>query len=282
MSGMDMITQLTNSGAGMLFDGVIDKAVLYVPNPRKPLASNQEIGKQINTFQKKLMKDAEKKLKAGSILPKISNPITSAVGDAAGENGQFIKFEVQYNPASIRFDTIGGSQQKRGNSKGFDELNIYDMDTRTKLGFELVFDDCDNANAFMLENLTPNIGNVAKKATNLITHKGNNFSIQRKMDAMLSLLSSTGSQQVLFFWARMSFRGAITLVQNNYTMFNPQGNPIRGTMRIEITQNAKKNSIFKYEEEYWNKAFESRFTKGEVGKSMSNTLLNNNIVNLGI
>jgi hypothetical protein len=84
------------------------------------------------------------------------------------------------------------------------------------------------------------------------------YSVKPKMDAILSLLCSNITQEVVFFWSKMVFRGTITDVSNRFTMFNNKGNPIRGEMHLEITQDKKKVDQG-YDDSYWDKAFNECF-----------------------
>jgi hypothetical protein len=107
------------------------------------------------------------------------------------------------------------------------------------------------------------------------------------MDAIMSLLSSAATQQVVFFWAKMCFRGTITDVGNKFTMFNPQGNPIRGEMHIELTQD-KAAKHLNYDDNYWDEAFNKCFKPKDGlagaagGISTANAFLNNNFINLNL
>jgi hypothetical protein len=180
----------------------------------------------------------------------------------------YVKFTVQYNPASIKLYSLNGRVQERGNHNGgVDRLSIMDFSGKSKMSFDLIFDDCDNMNAFMVNDvLNANITTGLNKGLSLLQNGGNTHSVRKRMDAIMSLLSSWSTQQVVFAWSRMVFRGTVTDVSNRFTMFNPQGNPIRGIMHLEITQD-KKYADKRYDEQYWNKAFNECFkeTKGGIG-----------------
>ncbi len=285
---MDMLGSMGQSAKGMLFDGAVDKAVIYILNPAAQPIEFEEVVKEANSLHKTLMNKAKKSLsmddfKAGvkDMLPKkLGNDIT----EVSKENSKFVKFTVQYNPASIKLSTVNGKIPSRMQDGGFDSLKIYNFSGKSKLSFELVFDDVDNLNAFMLENITPNVGNISKTAINRYTHSNDGkttFSVRKQMDAIVSLLTSVGSQQVIFYWANMCFRGTVTNVQNRFTMFNTAGNPIRGTMHLELTQD-KGNTDLDYDEGYWEKAFQKCFKDARTDKGPSTGsqfMANNNLFN---
>jgi len=313
-----MLDNLTSSAKGMLFNGAGEKAILYVLNPASDLDKLSDIAKAANGLQKDLINGPAK---GEGILAKAKNLVSlsdngtgirdtltgggrssSFVGTEDKAHPQFIKIKVQYNPATIRLSTVNGKIQTRKAESGIDRLNIYKFSGKSKLSFDLVFDDMDINDSFMLENLTPNVGNVSTKLMNTLTHSGKSvndlnedrtgmgsgYSVRKRMDAILSLLSTAGSQQVVFFWSSMCFRGTLTNVQNRFTMFNTAGNPVRGTMHIELTQD-KKTTELDFDESYWDKAFNKKFKDAsaktsakEIAGKVGDAVFNNNFINLGI
>ena len=280
-----------DSVKGMVKDGVTEKAVIYVPNPAANFKDLDSVITATGQLHSKLVQKAKKGLSLDSITKNVTDQVAAAVdesddgegpvGKVAEENGSFIKVKVQYNPATIRLSTVNGRIQKRNTDEGVDRLNIYKFSGKSKLSFDLVFDDVDNANAFMLENLTPNVGNLVAKASDMMSHEKHFHSVRKRMDAMMSLLYGDNSRQVIFFWAKMVFRGTLTNVQNTFTMFNPQGNPIRGVMHLDLVQE-KGNAKLSFQEKYWEEAFANAFKKNNSlgGQSMLSALTNNNILNI--
>lgn len=285
---------VVNSAKGMFVDGVTEKAVLYVLNPATSKLKLADVADAANEMMKTL-KNGSIKDKSPDLLSKEgikdltgygSKSTKNPVGQVAEEDSQkrWIKFKVQFNPESIRLYSGNGRLQSMDRKDGGidNRLHIVNLSGKTKLSFELVFDDVDNIDAFMLENLTPNVGNVASKAGDMITHAGGDgHSVRKQMDAFLSLLSTFETQQVVFCWARMSFRGTLTSVGNTFTMFNKYGNPVRGVMRLEITQEMTPTNELKYEDSVWDDAFHRKFVEGAANvKSTAEKLMNNNILNI--
>ncbi len=181
----------------------------------------------INTFHKYLIDNTRNALKYETALK---------------QNGydNFFRFEVQYNPATIRLNTSTGtgnkSQSKKGvktNSTGKNENNENNENDKKEavfgaestLSFDLIFADCNG--------------------------------VRKKMDSIMSLLSSSFTQQVIFFWSKMVFRGTVTSVSNTYTMFDSSGIPIMGTMNLSISQ--KTQYAEAYDKTYWDNAVNAYF-----------------------
>lgn len=305
-----MLGDLGTSAKGMLFEGGGEKALLYVylVDLFDDISDDTLQSKEIEAFkdeEKALEKKINEKLgikdtlKAGgkSVLKGLKDAVTPGsfnpekIGELT-ENKLFVKFPVQYNPHTIRLTTQSGRQERKIKEDGAnDQINKFKVgEGKTKLYIDLVFDDVDNMNAFMLNDITNlNITNALNKGYSMYKRKGNNYTVRKKMDAIMSLLSSAATQHVIFFWSKMYFRGQVTDVTNKFTMFNPKGNPVRGEMHIEITQDATQQEAFGYDDHYWKKAFEecfkdtSKMGDGFAGNHSASTLqkvLNNSLMNL--
>ncbi|MBO4457639.1 MAG: hypothetical protein J5802_07960 [Butyrivibrio sp.] len=81
--------------------------------------------------------------------------------------------------------------------------------------------------------------------------------VRKKMDSIMSLLSSSYTQQVIFCWSKMIFRGTVTSVSNTYNMFDPHGIPISGTVNLSISQKTKDTDAD--DKVYWDSAFKNYF-----------------------
>lgn len=279
---------------GMFTDGAGSKAVLYVylTDPTKSMTAGdfKDEVKSLNDLNSSLLKSTKSRLSPSSMWDSVKSNFGGKNPDKIGEvtsDGKFIKFTVQYNPSTIRLTSISGKIQSRKADEGIDKLSVYTFQGKSKLSFDLIFDDVDNMNAFQMNDIVnTNISGALNKAGDAISHGGLNHSVRKRMDAILSLLSSRATQQVIFFWGKMSFRGTITDVGNRFTMFNPQGNPIRGEMHLELTQD-KASKDLGYDEKYWDDAFKKCFSKSakgvagaSKGSGVMDRLTNNGLINL--
>ena len=300
---------LSSEVINMMSTGSTEKAVLYIYlvdlfDSKDDNSGFTQENKDVSQLEKDLMKKASKKLSAldklagaakgrmediaNSMLP--GNADSSYIGDIDDEHTNFVKFYVQYNPATIKMRTMNGRQEKKINDDGMENLKKYDAVGKTKLSFDLIFDDVDNMDAFgMNEIANLNATAAINKGLNEYAKGGTDYSVRKRMDAIMSLLSTVATQQVVFFWSKMCFRGQLTDVNNKYTMFNSKGNPIRGEMHLEITQDAGQKEEFGYDELYWNEAFKRCFKNqsdgfmgASSGSGIADKLKNNSLINLGI
>ncbi len=218
---------------------------------------------------------------------------STTVGEVSEKNENFFKIPVQFNPASMRMDSLQG-KVKSMNSSGNNTaklLNEQEFSGRTKLSFDLIFDDVNLQDAFMLQEVFDlNATKIVDKAASIYSHGQNIFTVKPRMELFMSLLVSPVTQHVIFHWGKMVFRGQVTGVTNQYTMFNTSGYPVRGTMHLEITQDDRKEGKkdkdhqgdnFSYQNIQWKNSFQRTFVKGKGGgTSTAKALFNNNILNL--
>jgi len=243
-------------------------------------------------LQKKLLKSTESRLNglAGDnrAASQTWKSLTGAGGAMAGSD--YLALEVQYNPNSIQLSTQAGSQvEYSGGSLGNGSNNQIIQITQpvsTTMSFQLVFDDMNPSDAFMLENTALTAGNVVSGIGGMVKKAaGSGYSVKAQMDGLIALLTMDVTRQVIFFWAKMCFRGEVVSVSSHHTMFNKSGDPIRGMVDLSIRQGDDAN--YKFENTYWDQAFTKAFgdameTKATGGAGVFSKVTNNNLLNLNL
>ena len=272
--------------------GNLPKAVLCV---RKMSVSGsgqggiKETAQMASDLQARLLKSTEDALNglAGN-LTEASQTFQSLRSTAMMGSG-YLALEVQYNPSSIYLDTQAGRQvQYSGGSLGSNSTNQIVQVTQpvsTTMSFQLVFDDMNLRDAFMMENTALTAGNAISAVAKAVNDKKGGYSVQNQMDGLMALLTRDETRQVIFFWGKMCFRGELTGVSSKYTMFNKDGNPIRGTVDLTLRQGNEPQ--FQYDETYWDEAFTNAFGDQDENvtsgiKSKADKVLNNNFLNINL
>lgn len=236
----------------------------------------------LKALNEKLLKRAEDSLLKGRNAATYNDILSDVEG-----NG-YIALEMQYNPTSIRLDTSVGRQLEYSGSADTTHLTTRNADLTTTLSCDLLFDNVNPMDAFML-NDNPLTGFSFNNTANSIISmaKGKNFSVQRQMEGLFSMISIPQARGVIFFWGSMSFRGFVTQIDNEYTMFNKKGAPVRGIVRISIMQKGtpqgiSQNKVKNYDKEHWNTMFDQTF-KTDIGggiMGMVSGATNNSLMNL--
>lgn len=273
---------LTNAVKGIT--GNIAKAIIFIRDIKSEEASTVAEGtKYAQELQKKLLNRTKEALSNGSF-----SSLTGEKGIM--KNSGFLALEVQFNPSSIHLETVAGVEveYEGGNlgSRSANQLVQIKHPASTTMNFELLFDDVNPADAFMLENLAPTAGNIISNVSSGVKKgKDQEYSVQSVIDGFMSLLTRDVTRQIIFFWGRTCFAGELIGVSSRYTMFNKKGNPIRGSVQVSIRQG--EDAGYTQGNIYWNEAFNKAFGKEEFntafGKASTFTkATNNNFLNLNL
>ena len=280
---------LSNLGGNMLSDlqktgnqvtGNIPKAILCVPDISKAT------DKTTNTSIENSNNLREALGKGQSIMGSFRKMTGRSTTKTIEEKG-YLALEVQYNPSSIYLETVAGMQKNfaagnMGDASSSQLRQNYEPESTT-MSVQLLFDAVNVQDSFMLSNMALDVGNVVNAGMNIATKVNGGYSVKPQMDGIMSLLTREYTRHVLFFWAKMCFQGELSSVSSHYTMFNTSGNPVRGEIRLTIRQST--DPAAKYENTYWEKAFNTTFVESTTTGfiSTANTaasVINNSVLNL--
>ncbi len=288
MAGIGKLIQ----GAGRDILGNVAKAVLCIRDVSKlnnVAVFNDLPGEvasaitDIKAVETDLMTKAEASLNGSTVST------YKDVKSTAGKNG-YITLELQYNPSTIRLDSSAGQQMSYSGDPGDQQVNKHIAPASTTLSCDLLFDAVNQMDAFMIGDnpITGGLGlsSISKVANSVLSLTRKTFSVQPQMEGLLSMLAIPQARHVIFFWGDMCFRGEVTEVSADYTMFNKKGYPVRGTLSLQIRQGDGSDAAtgveksYAYDETYWTKAFDLTFNNKQGGfidsarKVANNSLLN--------
>jgi hypothetical protein len=130
------------------------------------------------------------------------------------------------------------------------------------MDFELIFEDINNQDAFGFSSLNFNVETIYDMGKNLIQGP---FSVINEVQGLLGLIHNISLQEVIFMWGQMVFKGRLTDVNVEYTMFNKDGNPIFAKVKMSIQHiyDAEDKDDLKY----WDKVTDKVFKKNEYLQS---------------
>ncbi|MEG1241657.1 MAG: hypothetical protein RSD32_01755 [Oscillospiraceae bacterium] len=210
----------------------------------------------------------------GTGLKAVSDAVTNHLG--AG----FHTLQVQYNPSSITIAANALSTPFQALQQNIDNgiPNQNMRDPSVVLSVELVFDEMNTKDAFMLDKIRLSAGDAVSAVSAILKKDG--YSVQPQTNGLLAAILRDSTRCVSFKWADMTFTGELTEVSAKYTMFSVSGKPIRSLVRLNIQQEVKMASDINY----WNNAFDKSFgdstTTGiKGGRSTANKL--GNLLNIG-
>lgn len=202
----------------------------------------------------------------------------SAMTNVAGPLGYHV-LEVKYNPSRIRIYSHGGNQLMPGPAGAGTNMQVMStMPATTTMQVELLFDDVNNQDAFMAEKFS-NISAgaiVSDIAGGIKTGKGDGYTVQHQIEGMIAMITQSETRQVVFYWGDMAYAGEVISLEAKYTMFNPVGHPIRGTVSLTIQDGGPDEDGSG--EEYWADAYKEMTQGNRLRSNLSGAL--GNIINL--
>lgn len=219
---------------------------------------------------------------SGSSLNALSTDSTlTAVANLAN----YIPVQVQFNPAAISFQGMGGEIRRESvGGAGENQFQQFDIPSETVMSLELMFDDTNNKDAFMMDAEMPLLSEIASVGgmvqrieQGVDALRGKQYSVQDTTELFVAAMVQNFTRLVGFAWNKIIFWGELVGVNVQYTMFNKQGNPIRAKVGLQIRQDQSVDDNGPYAtEQHWEKAFNKMFTVDTENNSLNGNFLNLN------
>ena len=270
--------------------GAIEKAIIEIEDERNlakadavevsEVTARAAVPAGLGAVSGKLGAAAAQAAQAASAAVDIASSVAGAVGVSglAGavdslknslsmELPQKKRFEVKFNPSQITFQGVGGKNVVRANlaAGGQLDMSYQGMDLRVQMNLQLVFDDYERTEAFMLEKFTDTTAiarTVVSSAVSAVT--GKTHSVQPQVEGFIGALRNDCTRKVTFCWGSMSYRGVLNHVGAEYTMFSTDGSPIRANVNIGIL--LTDDSITDAHMGQWQNSYQAVFEKDGITK----------------
>lgn len=159
----------------------------------------------------------------------------------AGNEVAVKRLKVQFNPNHIRVDASGSKMglkpdvtAKKKEEGSNDSYGYQTFPPRITVTIPIIIDEEENTEAFASDSVNLfNATNVAQSLKNYFS--GSKCRVQEETEAILSLLRNNSTRTVGFYWgSKMSYVGALTSADANYTMFHRDGSPCRAVINLQI------------------------------------------------
>lgn len=181
--------------------------------------------------------------KVASALNSVTaSPAASLLADALDNAGLDARsLEVQFNPASLDISAYGGGRtvitnysNEDGNMKG--ATSFGSLSVSIQVSFTLIFDETFLSDAFASDKfqLTASnlIGGVASLISTAVT--GKTYTVRPFVEGFLAAMRDPDHRTVIFQWGRLRYVGMMNQLSARYTMFNPNGEPIRAEVDVTM------------------------------------------------
>lgn len=265
--------------------GEANKAYMLFRNPDylpQGTDNKPDVTAGLDTMIDNLQKKAKTTTaKSGSMgFSSVAGHDNSLVGIA--NEASYIPIKVQFNPSSINMS--GRSGEIRSESTGGDkesQFQNYSVPTETILSMELIFDDVNSFDAFMVNEDLGSASAIGELGGQLINAAvGKEYSVQNISEIFVAAMLNAYTRMVGFVWNKIIFWGELTSVSVQYTMFNKKGNPIRSKVSIQIRQDRKAGDTAYETEKNWESAFENLFKVKSTNTAYNINNYASNIFNL--
>ena len=265
--------------------GTVDKAYILLHN-RATAPESEQAGNGMDSMFSQM----------SALGNKLSGIATNVTGQESGLRSQlnekipddFIKVKVQYNPSTVHYSSRGGQSFNRYSGvggEGSGHIQTGNIPTEVVLNMDLIFDDTDNSDAFMMDSGAFSPTGIMKKGVSSIIDRvttgsfRGEHSVQNISELFIAATTSAYSRIICVIWNKTVFWGELCGVNVEYTMFNSKGNPIRSRVHLEVRQDdrgaeAGANTL-------WNQSYQQMFKEAKkISKSKRLTSSSNLASNL--
>lgn len=235
--------------------GNVAKATLFFPKIQisnvEEVVANASLGipgisdatksaMKLQTLNNQLTSGLEK---MSSALNSVSAlPAASVLSDALGKAGlDGHSLEVQFNPATLDISAYGGGSSpitnysnEDGNIAGttsFGALEVY-----IQVSFTLIFDETFLSDAFASDKFQLTASNLIGGAASLLSTAvtGKTYTVRPFVEGFLAAMRDPDHRTVIFQWGSLRYVGVMNELSAKYTMFNPNGEPIRAEVDVTL------------------------------------------------
>lgn len=269
---MGLLSNVTSSVTGK-----VNKALICVKKPAA--AKKNETLQKISSLNRPMLGGAVSNV---DLRAKLVSSQKGFISDFTSMKNQaemqgYHVMEVKYNPSRIRLFSHGGNLMMPGPAGGGSNIQVQSIEpATTTMQVELLFDDTSIQDAFMMEKFTNLSGGaVATDIAGVVKNvRGEAYTVQHQIEGMIALITQSETRQMVFYWGDMAFAGEVISMQAKYTMFNPIGHPVRGTVNLTIREGGPDTD--NSGDKYWDDAYETMLKggglMGKLGAATGNLL----------
>lgn len=209
-------------------------------------------------------------------LKSIGRLLSGSELSAAQEDQEILR--VQYNPSSLTIRANAREVQIKSMQQSIDSSALIQQNRPPSvvLSVTLIFEAINPQDAFMADKFRISAGDTASAIRGGIAAAQKTNTVKNHINGLIGMILNHDTRKVTFLWRDMSFTGCVEEINSDYTMFNMAGNPIRGSVTMNIVQ-----SLSGPEElGVWNNAFDNNFKEESGGKSVMGKM--GNLINVNL
>ncbi len=215
-----------------------------------------------------------------SVAVSVAEEVKKASAEALG--GTKKRFFVQFNPSELSLTGYGGGMRaKTDYSSGHGGITFDSVDVRITLSVRLIFDKVDPQDAFLADKMNLSVTSMAvgaAKAGMAAMGKKDN-SVQTEVEGFIAALRSPSTRKIAFYWGSLCYSGVLNKIGAQYTMFNVNGQPIRGIVQLSLVcadEKVIRGNMGFWQEQY-KKAFQGQNQSYVKAAQKAGSLVNFNL-----
>lgn len=240
--------------------GNVAKATLFFPNIE--ISNVEELSADhslmtaipIDQIERKKISAAKGAQRLNNQLTSGLNKISSALNGVSASSAASVlsdaldkaglgerSLEVQFNPASLDIAARGGGRtvitnygNEDGKVKGTTSFGA--LSVSIQISFTLIFDETFLSDAFASDKFQMTASNLIGGAASLISTAvtGKTYTVRPFVEGFLAAMRDPDHRTVIFQWGRLRYVGMMNELSARYTMFNPNGEPIRAEVDVTM------------------------------------------------
>ena len=253
---MGALDTLKTMGSDIL--GVTSKAIIEITDIRArdieetDMSSYKVSSKGLGGFSGTMAQAYASKEFASGVTKKLQ-ALKDTMPDLKEEDviTQFLKsgvkrqYEVMFNPSDITIGGYGGGKFPttvfEDSPKKHTDLrssSLLSSTARIVFSCKLIFDRTKPSQAFYSDRYTFNATRLGREVGAVIKQYGmkqdTGSSVQQEVEAFIAALRDPCTRMISFNWGDMCYEGILNQANADYTMFNINGQPCRGTVNLSI------------------------------------------------
>ncbi len=264
MAGTDIF-----KSAGQSLTGAISKAIIEIEDER---TSSKDVEVEdvkarggISPLDTGGGKVADLAAKAAETAGKITDAVENIAEQLPVAVSKKKRFEVKFNPSQITFSAVGGGKVSKTNfmAGGNVDLKYQEMKPRIQMNIQLIFDDYERTEAFMMEKFSDPTAMLRTSVGSIVSvAKNKTYGVRSQVEGFIGALRNDRTRKVTFYWGKLKYTGILIYVNAQYTMFSTDGSPIRAVVNISILNTD--DSLGDAYMGQWQEGYDKAFGKSDV------------------
>ena len=210
--------------------------------------------------------------------------LASALADNESMFASGKQFKVQFNPATLHLRASGGGYVEiknfldiSGNKSNDTSYSYGPSPFSVLMDVDLIFNKVNPNDAFLEMLQSPGTFKGAGNTVLSLLDKTPSYSVQNEIEGLIAATRCFSTCLLSFNWGKLCYSGVLQNLEANYTMFNPKGEPIAGTVHLSmilLEEGVNEKNMGKWYRAY-NEAFKDPVKLASFGSSVGGSAFSN-------